>query len=179
MGSQVVPEVQITSAQALAGRQERSTSAQPVPASEPGGQPQVEPPGQTAPLHLHRPSAGSQVVLPRHFTPEQRSAMHSLRVDSMTAHDWPGAHAAFPQVQLPVVTSHVWFTGQTTPSQRLDDSHIRVAGLQASPGAQRVPAVPPHLHLPSSESQLVPPRQITVAQRAEMQVFVPRSHADP
>jgi hypothetical protein len=76
--------------------------------------------------------------------------MHTFWLRSTTAQDWPAAHSVFPHTHFPVAASHVWFTGQATPSQVIDDSQSLVAGLHTSPGAHVLPPVPPHLHVPSS-----------------------------
>ena len=175
----MVPPPQVTLVQAEPLWHDRAVSAQ-VPASEPAGHAQIWPLVQAEPLHLQTPSAGSQLVLPRHVTPAQRLSTQVREPSPATEHVWPLPHTVLPHMHRPVFASQLWFRLQATCEQSTFGWQTLLAGLHTCSAPHAVPPVPPHLHLPSTTSQLVPGcEQVTPAQRVDRQVFDVSSQAKP
>src|SRR4051794_22531178 len=85
-----------------------------------------------------------------------------------------------PQVQAPLTTSQVWLAEHARSLQFTAATHRFEAGSQVSVPMQTLPPVPPHLHMPSNTSQLVPAlvEQSTPAQRVDWQVLVAESQTN-
>jgi hypothetical protein len=80
-------------------------------------------------------------------------------------------------VQSPEAESQVWFAGQAEATlQSFFGWQLLVAGLQTSLSLH---SAPPHLHLPSATSQLVPAWHDTPVHSVDTQVFAVGSQAKP
>ena len=119
------------------------------------------------------------MLSPTHWTPLQGLATQVRFPAVSTAQDIGGAQGALPHWHCPVVESQVWLRGQVTWAQLAAGRHALPEGSHTWPSWHAVPPVPPHLHVPSFTSQLVPPSQVIPTQLLDKQVFEPGSQSKP